>query len=602
MAGYIGNKAVNLSTSGADIGGTANLDAVDIDGAVNMATTALVTGVLTTTAAAVFNGGFTSNGDTATFTSANSEDPLVILKNTTNDANSARLRFVKDRGAAGVDGDDSGEIEFYADNDAQQQTLFARIKGEVQDASDGAEGGRFKFQVASHDGEIITALSLSDGSAEDEVDVTIGSGTSSVTSIAGTLTSTGVVTANAGVVVDTMTLDAATLTATGDFTVDSAGDIVLDAAGEDIKFFVGGSAKGRFTHSSGDFVIQADTQDKDMIFKGDDGGTSITALTLDMSDAGSAYFNNKVGVNTTSPTGYHHVNGNSAVNTIGYNLTWGGVGGGQTGEVYGMKLAAQSNNNGGDTYGVFSQAAQGVGGNSCGVYGDNNINSLTQNSGARSIGVWGKCVDNSGANGNSPYTANATIKAGVLGLVTSINSSANSQNAAVVANNQSATGAICYGVAIHTTAGPNAIRGLEYDHNGTVVLNIASTGNVTNTNNSYGAISDLKLKENISAASSQWDDIKAVQVKNYSLKTDELDAANRIGVIAQDLEASGMGGLVEDDVVAITKEDGSLDPTQTETTKQVKYSVLYMKAVKALQEAMTRIEALETKVTALENA
>ena len=46
-----------------DVDGTANLDAVDIDGAVNMATTALVTGVLTTTAATVFNGGFASNAD-----------------------------------------------------------------------------------------------------------------------------------------------------------------------------------------------------------------------------------------------------------------------------------------------------------------------------------------------------------------------------------------------------------------------------------------------------------------------------------------------------------------------------------------------------------
>jgi len=55
MAGYIGNKAVNLSTSGADISGTANLDIVDIDGAVNMATTALVTGVLTANGGAVFN-------------------------------------------------------------------------------------------------------------------------------------------------------------------------------------------------------------------------------------------------------------------------------------------------------------------------------------------------------------------------------------------------------------------------------------------------------------------------------------------------------------------------------------------------------------------
>ena len=114
--------------------------------------------------------------------------------------------------------------------------------------------------------------------------------------IGGTLGVTGVVTANAGVVVDTMTLDAATLTATGDFTVDSAGDIVLDAAGEDIKFFVGGSAKGRFTHSSGDFVIQADTTDKDMIFKGDDGGAAITALTLDMSDLGKAIFNSGLSI------------------------------------------------------------------------------------------------------------------------------------------------------------------------------------------------------------------------------------------------------------------------------------------------------------------
>ena len=37
-------------------------------------------------------------------------------------------------------------------------------------------------------------------------------------------------------------------------------------------------------------------------------------------------------------------------------------------------------------------------------------------------------------------------------------------------------------------------------------------------------------------------------------------------------------------------------------TKSVNYSVLYMKAVKALQEAMERIETLEAKVAALEAA
>ena len=70
------------------------------------------------------------------------------------------------------------------------------------------------------------------------------------------------------------------------------------------------------------------------------------------------------------------------------------------------------------------------------------------------------------------------------------------------------------------------------------------------------------------------------------MKAENLDAANQIGVIAQDLEASGMDGLVE------TIDD----------EKSVKYSVLYMKAVKALQEAMTRIETLETKVATLEDA
>ena len=64
-----------------------------------------------------------------------------------------------------------------------------------------------------------------------------------------------------------------------------------------------------------------------------------------------------------------------------------------------------------------------------------------------------------------------------------------------------------------------------------------------------------------------------------------------IGVIAQELEAS-MGGLVK---------TNPKDDENKEEFKTVKYTVLYMKAVKALQEAMARIETLEAKVTALES-
>jgi hypothetical protein len=53
---------------------------------------------------------------------------------------------------------------------------------------------------------------------------------------------------------------------------------------------------------------------------------------------------------------------------------------------------------------------------------------------------------------------------------------------------------------------------------GTNSFNVFTNGNVTNTNNSYGAISDVKLKENIVDANSQWDDLKALQVRNYNFK------------------------------------------------------------------------------------
>ena len=123
---------------------------------------------------------------------------------------------------------------------------------------------------------------------------------------------------------------------------------------------------------------------------------------------------------------------------------------------------------------------------------------------------------------------------------------------------------------------------------------IRSNGNFESATNSYGGISDAKLKENVSDAASQWDDVKSVQVRNYNM-IGETDT--HLGVIAQELEASGMNGLISE--APDFDEDGNDLGT---TTKSVKYSILYMKAVKALQEAMDRIEALETKVTALEGA
>jgi hypothetical protein len=154
-----------------------------------------------------------------------------------------------------------------------------------------------------------------------------------------------------------------------------------------------------------------------------------------------------------------------------------------------------------------------------------------------------------------------------------------------------------YGILVRYASSPDNTgqNFITCSDNTTARFEVASDGDVKNHDNSYGAISDQKLKENIEDASSQWDDIKALRVRKYSMKIDNASEANRLGVIAQEVEAAGMSGLVT--------ETPDFDDDRNDlgtVTKAVKYSILYMKAVKALQEAIDRIETLETKVAALE--
>ena len=132
--------------------------------------------------------------------------------------------------------------------------------------------------------------------------VTIGHSTSEVTfgdnvTVTGNLTIGGTtnfgdfnITNVGSIALDTITNDGT------DITLDSSGDIILDSAGNDIFFKAGGTTIGEFTNSSSDLVIKSSVSDKDMLFKGNDGGAAVTALTLDMSDAGAATFNDKITV------------------------------------------------------------------------------------------------------------------------------------------------------------------------------------------------------------------------------------------------------------------------------------------------------------------
>ena len=81
------------------------------------------------------------------------------------------------------------------------------------------------------------------------------------------------------------------LNASGNLTLDVAGDIILDADGREIKLKDAGLEFGVLYNSNGNFGIYSSQDDKDMLFQGSDAGSVITALTLDMSNAGQATFN-----------------------------------------------------------------------------------------------------------------------------------------------------------------------------------------------------------------------------------------------------------------------------------------------------------------------
>jgi hypothetical protein len=124
---------------------------------------------------------------------------------------------------------------------------------------------------------------------------------------------------------------------------------------------------------------------------------------------------------------------------------------------------------------------------------------------------------------------------------------------------------------------------------------IYSNGTFGSRTGSYGSIlSDEKYKTEIVSANSQWEDIKKLRVVNFKFKDDiELQGENalrQIGFIAQEVEKVSPNLVFE-----------SYDKDSKESWKSVKTSIIEIKAIKALQEAMSRIEILEEKIKQLES-
>ena len=120
--------------------------------------------------------------------SATNGKPNLELKTTYAGNKPASIYFKKDKGAAGADDDFIGRIYFVSDNDAQEQITFANISGEVRLAADGAEEGKFAINIKNTNNASLpqeSFLLTANGAA---TDVNLGFGTTSVTTVTGTLT------------------------------------------------------------------------------------------------------------------------------------------------------------------------------------------------------------------------------------------------------------------------------------------------------------------------------------------------------------------------------------------------------------------------------
>jgi hypothetical protein len=152
--------------------------------------------------------------------------------------------------------------------------------------------------------------------------------------------------------------------------------------------------------------------------------------------------------------------------------------------------------------------------------------------------------------------------------------------------NQSSSGAGIYidarntSDAAYISSSPSIYYHYYADNQSVIKFYVLNNGDVRNANNSYGAISDERIKENIVDASPKLSDLLKVKIRNYNLIDDD-NKTKQIGVIAQELEKI-FPGMVSEEYQKVTDT----------TIKTVKYSVFVPMLIKAIQEQQAQIEEL----------
>ena len=213
--------------------------------------------------------GLTWDGDDLDITSSTSGRPQVNIKNTNSNPKGPSLFFVNDKGAAGALNDEAGSIFFRSDNSSQVLTYYGSIAAKAIGVTSGDESGTLVLSTASSDGSSSNLRNVITGTGSvsaDTVGVDIGYGTSSATTIAGTLRINGDSLISAGNLTFTPggTLE---LDSTGDMTLDSSGDIEINADGGDITFKDANVILAEINSTDGIFVGQMGGSNSHLTFE-----------------------------------------------------------------------------------------------------------------------------------------------------------------------------------------------------------------------------------------------------------------------------------------------------------------------------------------------
>ena len=314
-----------------DVDGTSNLDIVDIDGAVDMASTLQVDGAITSTAG-------------ATITTADNEAQLTLVSTDADASSGPRLKLQRNSSSP-ANNDFLGNIQIGMKNNAGEELGAVAIDTRISDVTDGSEDAQIQFQVRTAGAMVDrfnilrTEVVVNDASIDSDFRVESNGQASAFFVNAGADTASFAVPLSGtsadfdgGVTIDNITIDGTEIDlSSGDLLVDVAGDITLDAGGGNVKVAVAGTDILDIANSSSDVIIKPVVDAKDIIFQQRD-GTSV----LEINDGAYARFTGaavapEATLSDASTVTWNALTQSVAKVTLGGNRTIGLASGGVSG-------------------------------------------------------------------------------------------------------------------------------------------------------------------------------------------------------------------------------------------------------------------------------